>query len=52
MSNGLVRGHAYVFTKLAILTISKNGKNEEHKIVRLYNPWGNDVEWNGLWSDK
>jgi|APCry1669189534_1035231.scaffolds.fasta_scaffold376797_2 hypothetical protein len=19
--------------------------------MRLYNPWGNEVEWNGLWSD-
>lgn len=25
-----------------------------HKVnlVRIRNPWGNDVEWNGSWNDK
>lgn len=21
-------------------------------LVRIRNPWGNDVEWNGSWNDK
>lgn len=48
MSNGLVRGHAYIITKLAEIEI----RGVFHKIVRVYNPWGNEVEWNGEWSDK
>lgn len=48
LHNGLVRGHAYICTKLAELEI--NGENQ--RILRLYNPWGNEVEWNGNWSDK
>ncbi len=48
MNNGLVRGHAYICTKLADLELG--GQN--HRIMRLYNPWGNEVEWNGKWSDK
>lgn len=34
---------------MADLTLS-NGR--ECRLIRLYNPWGNDVEWNGEWSDK
>jgi hypothetical protein len=49
LSNGLVQGHAYIVTKMAELTLS-NGR--ECRLIRLYNPWGNDVEWNGEWSDK
>ncbi len=48
MSNGLVRGHAYIITKMAEIEI----RGVFHKIIRVYNPWGNDVEWNGEWSDK
>lgn len=22
------------------------------RLVRCRNPWGNDVEWNGSWSDR
>lgn len=46
--NGLVRGHAYIITKLAEIEV----KGDLHKIMRIYNPWGNDVEWKGEWSDK
>lgn len=35
-------------TKVAQLEIGA----KEAKLVRLYNPWGNDVEWNGDWSDQ
>jgi hypothetical protein len=48
MANGLVQGHAYIVTKAAELEL--NGRT--HRLMRVYNPWGNDVEWNGEWSDR
>lgn len=44
MDNGLVRGHAYTVTKV----IDLNGE----QLIRIRNPWGNEVEWNGAWSDQ
>lgn len=44
MHNGLVRGHAYTVTKV----IELNGE----QLIRIRNPWGNEVEWNGAWSDQ
>lgn len=43
MSNGLVRGHAYTITKV----LEANGE----QLIRIRNPWGNEVEWNGAWGD-
>jgi len=48
MPNGLVRGHAYIITKMAEIDL----RGVFHKIVRVYNPWGNETEWNGEWSDR
>ncbi|CAF0859466.1 unnamed protein product [Brachionus calyciflorus] len=47
LSNGLVRGHAYTITKVA--TVECNGRCVQ--LLRIRNPWGNDVEWKGAWSD-
>lgn len=47
LSNGLVRGHAYTITKLAVVS-----SYNDARIIRLRNPWGNSVEWKGSWSDK
>lgn len=41
--DGLVEGHAY-----SILQVVATGS---HQLVCLRNPWGNDVQWNGEWSD-
>eukprot|EP00397_Hematodinium_sp_SG-2012_P007134 GEMP01007176.1.p1 GENE.GEMP01007176.1~~GEMP01007176.1.p1 ORF type:complete len:589 (+),score=128.06 GEMP01007176.1:88-1854(+) len=41
--DGLVEGHAY-----SLLAVAKVG---DVKLIQLRNPWGNDKEWNGSWSD-
>lgn len=35
-SNGLVRGHAYTITKLAVV----NSRGRDCKLLRIRNPWG------------
>ncbi|TMS38688.1 hypothetical protein L596_005355 [Steinernema carpocapsae] len=47
LPNGLVRGHAYSIT--AVNTV--NGPHGEIALLRIRNPWGNEQEWNGEWSD-
>ncbi|KAJ4808103.1 Calpain protease [Rhynchospora pubera] len=42
-SSGIVQGHAY-----SILQIREI---DGHKLVQIRNPWANEVEWNGPWSD-
>ncbi|CAD8195841.1 unnamed protein product [Paramecium octaurelia] len=46
---GLVRNHAY--SVLNFRTIKLPSK-EEVQLIQLKNPYGNDQEWNGDWSDK
>jgi len=41
--NGLISGHAYTITGVC--------KAEEFQLIRCRNPWGNEAEWNGAWSD-
>lgn len=45
---GLADGHAYSVTK--VVQFKANG--ETHQLVRIRNPWGNQVEWKGAWSDQ
>ncbi|XP_042456933.1 calpain-type cysteine protease ADL1-like [Zingiber officinale] len=42
-SSGIVQGHAY-----SILQVKEV---DGHKLVQVRNPWANEVEWNGPWSD-
>jgi len=42
--DGLVERHAY-----SLISVKEVGA---FKLVELRNPWGNDREWNGDWSDK
>ncbi|XP_031616976.1 calpain-A-like [Contarinia nasturtii] len=49
---GLIRGHAYSITKIALMDIVTPNTTGKIQMVRLRNPWGNDAEWNGPWSDK
>ncbi|KAA3674706.1 calpain, invertebrate [Paragonimus westermani] len=45
---GLITGHAYSITDVRRVT-SRSGPVE---LVRLRNPWGNEEEWVGPWSDQ
>lgn len=47
LPNGLIRGHAYAIT--AVVTLNINGQTV--KLVRCRNPWGNEAEWKGDFSD-
>ena len=49
--DGLLLGHAYSVTNVVIAKMDSGGKQETFPLVRLRNPWGNDVEWKGQWSD-
>lgn len=42
---GLLKGHSYSITKTHIFDPTK------HQLIRLRNPWGDGIEWNGPWSD-
>ena len=43
LNNGLITGHAYSITGIYNI----NGE----KLIKLRNPWGNEKEWLGDWSD-
>ncbi|KAL5965764.1 Calpain-A [Taenia solium] len=45
--NGLIRGHAYSITKVAQVDTTSGSV----QLLRLRNPWGNEAEWKGRWSD-
>ena len=48
---GLVRGHAYSVTKVVKAKIETPRVSGEMPLIRVRNPWGNEIEWNGAWSD-
>jgi len=48
---GLVRGHAYSITKVVKAKIETPRVSGEMPLIRIRNPWGNETEWNGAWSD-
>ncbi|XP_030763038.1 calpain-A-like isoform X2 [Sitophilus oryzae] len=48
---GLVRGHAYSITKVQYVDIRTPNVTGKIPLLRLRNPWGNENEWNGSWSD-
>ncbi|XP_058461585.1 calpain-B-like [Malaya genurostris] len=43
---GLLKGHSYSITKTHVFDPTK------HQLIRLRNPWGDGMEWNGAWSDR
>ncbi|XP_044730408.1 calpain-B-like isoform X3 [Chrysoperla carnea] len=51
-SQGLIRGHAYSITRVSYVDIETPNTVGKIPLIRLRNPWGNEAEWNGPWSDK
>lgn len=49
---GLIRGHAYSITKVQLVDIQTPNVQGKIPLIRLRNPWGNEAEWNGAWSDQ
>jgi calpain len=49
---GLVMGHAYSITKVKMIDIEMPKKSGKIEMIRMRNPWGNEVEWKGAWGDK
>jgi len=49
---GLVKGHAYSITKVVKAQIETPQASGEIPLIRIRNPWGNEAEWNGAWSDR
>jgi len=50
-SSGLIRGHAYSITDVKLLDIETPRVRGKVPLLRIRNPWGNEVEWRGSWSD-
>jgi calpain, invertebrate len=49
---GLIRGHAYSITRASMVDIVTPKSTGKIPLLCLRNPWGNEAEWNGPWSDK
>ncbi|XP_043281587.1 calpain-A isoform X3 [Venturia canescens] len=49
---GLIRGHAYSITRVKYVDIATPNQAGKIPLLRLRNPWGNEAEWNGPWSDQ
>lgn len=50
--NGLIRGHAYSITCVKYCEIETPRVSGKIPLVRIRNPWGNEAEWTGPWSDQ
>jgi len=46
--NGLVVGHSYSVTAARYLQL----KDRILPMIRLRNPWANEIEWEGAWNDR
>ncbi|KAI2805674.1 Calpain-1 catalytic subunit [Blomia tropicalis] len=52
LPNGLIKGHAYSITSVKFVQIDHLKVQGKIPLIRIRNPWGNEAEWNGAWSDK
>ncbi|XP_056021337.1 calpain-B-like isoform X29 [Ostrea edulis] len=52
VDNGLVMGHAYSITSVILMDIETPSMSGKIPMVRIRNPWGNEAEWKGRWSDQ
>ncbi|KAK4872397.1 hypothetical protein RN001_014426 [Aquatica leii] len=51
-AEGLIRGHAYSITRVKFVDIQTPNTVGKIPLLRLRNPWGNEIEWKGAWSDQ
>ncbi|KAK3800954.1 hypothetical protein RRG08_001202 [Elysia crispata] len=51
LDNGLIKGHAYSVTSARKVMARTRQGLKEVPLVRVRNPWGNEREWTGAWSD-
>ncbi|XP_026481913.1 calpain-A-like isoform X3 [Ctenocephalides felis] len=51
-SEGLIKGHAYSVTRVHFVDIETPNSTGKIPLLRLRNPWGNEAEWTGAWSDQ
>ncbi|XP_076300874.1 calpain A isoform X3 [Lasioglossum baleicum] len=49
---GLIKGHAYSITRVKYVEIQTPNQYGKIPLLRIRNPWGNEAEWNGPWSDQ
>ncbi|XP_078033593.1 calpain A isoform X6 [Augochlora pura] len=49
---GLIKGHAYSITRVKYVEIQTPNQFGKIPLLRIRNPWGNEAEWNGPWSDQ
>ncbi|XP_022240877.1 calpain-B-like isoform X3 [Limulus polyphemus] len=52
LSNGLICGHAYSITAIRMVEVNTPRVNGKIPLLRIRNPWGNECEWKGPWSDR
>jgi len=52
VGNGLIAGHAYSITSVRMINVKTPKMTGQLPMVRIRNPWGNEIEWTGAWSDK
>lgn len=50
--DGLIKGHAYTITEVTFIDIKTPNTTGKIPMIRLRNPWGNEAEWRGPWSDR
>jgi len=51
-SDGLVERHSYSLLQVIAVPPHEGSGDPPLQLIQLRNPWGNDKEWNGDWSDK
>ena len=51
-SSGLVKGHNYSVTAVETVKARTRSGEIDVPLIRVRNPWGNEREWEGPWSDK
>ncbi|VDP27968.1 unnamed protein product [Soboliphyme baturini] len=49
---GLVKGHEYSITAVKRVNMPWSLGSKVVELIRLRNPWGEETEWNGPWSDR